>query len=153
MNIFVRSGLRRRRINRTAVARFAEFAMRRSGFGDGAELSVFFVGAAAMRRLNRRYRGRDCDTDVMSFPTGRGGPGVRLPRPVGDVVISLDRVTRQARMLGTGTNAEVLLCLAHGILHLRGLDDRTAAGRRAMERRQEAILREAKKAGPWNVIG
>jgi probable rRNA maturation factor len=152
MKVLVRSRIRKRRINRSAVARFATFVMRRAGIPAGAELSVLFVGSTAMRSLNRRYLRRDRDTDVMAFPLGSGGRGIRGACPLGDVVVSLDRAARQARRIGTGLNAELLLCLVHGILHLRGFDDCTAAGRRAMEQRQEAIVHEALKVGPWNVI-
>ncbi|MDD5556899.1 MAG: rRNA maturation RNase YbeY [bacterium] len=146
MRVWVGSRLRRRRINRRAVARFAAFAMRRAGFPAGAELSVLFVGGRAMRRLNRTYRGEDRDTDVLAFPMGGGRGG-----PAGDVVISIDAVRRGARRFGTGIERETRLCLAHGILHLRGFEDRTPPGGAAMARRQEAIVRAA--GGRWNVTG
>lgn len=146
MKVWVRSNLRSRRINRGEVARFATLAMRRAGFPADAELSVLFVGAKAMRRLNLTYRGVDRDTDVLAFPLGERGLA-------GDVVVSLDMALRRARGLRTTVGREILLYLAHGILHLRGLDDADRKGSEAMERRQEAILREALEKRRWNVTG
>lgn len=146
MRVLIRSQVRKNRINGETVARFAELVMRRCGCLEGSELSVFFVGSAAMRHLNRKYRGEDRDTDVLAFPLEEGG-GM-----LGDVVVSVERARRQARKWGTTLNREILLYLVHGILHLRGCDDMTVEGRKKMERRQDELLRSILKKGRWNVI-
>lgn len=116
-----------------AAARFIEqLGLRNS------ELSLSLVGDRAIRELNRRWRRKDEPTDVLSFPAGalpRGTPG---PRPLGDVVISLDTGVRQAREYGRTLEEELLRYCAHGLLHLLGYDHvRKADARRmaAMERR------------------
>lgn len=98
-----------------------------------AEVEVALVGDATIARLNRRYRGRSGPTDVLTFP---GAPG----RVLGEVVISLPRARAQARQFGHSIRREVALLVAHGVLHLRGYDDRTPAAAARMQARAEAIL-------------
>ncbi len=152
MKVLVRSQVRKRRIRESAVKEFTRFIMGRAGCPHNSELSVSFVGANAMRRLNRDYRGVDRDTDVLAFPLGEGKNGPVGKKLLGDVVISVDRAIAQARSWGTTLNHEVLLYLIHGILHLSGLDDRTSARREEMWKRQQAVLRAALKKRRWNVI-
>ncbi|MCX6358092.1 MAG: rRNA maturation RNase YbeY [Candidatus Aureabacteria bacterium] len=147
MKVLIRSRLRTRRIDLRASARFAEAVLRRAGCPPRTELSVLFAGSRAIRGLNRRYRHSDRDTDVLSFPLGCGGGGV-----LGDIAISVDRAFAMGRALGTTANRELLLYLVHGILHLCGYDDETPAGRRVMERRQEAILTGVLRRGRWRVL-
>ena len=152
MRVLVRSQIRKRRIRESTVKEFARFVMGRVGYPNSAELSVSFIGANAMRRLNRDYLGVDRDTDVLAFPLGEDKNGPTDKKLLGDVVISIDRAVAQARSWGTTLNHEVLLYLIHGILHLAGLDDRTAPGREEIWKRQQALLGAALKKRRWNVI-
>jgi len=103
---------------------------------DGAELSLLVVGDAAMRRLNRAWRGKDRPTDVLSFPAA--GPGALL----GDVVISLDTACRAAREEGRTIAAELDRYLAHGLLHLLGHDHERPADARRMAEAEDALVVE-----------
>ncbi len=104
-----------------------------------AELSLSLVGDAQIRRLKRQWFGVDQATDVLSFPAGDfPGPG---PRPLGDVVISLDTARRAAKTLGTSLEHELALYLAHGVLHLLGFDHQTKAQARKMGRLEARLLR------------
>jgi probable rRNA maturation factor len=85
--------------------------------------SVVLVSDATMRRLNRRFAGKDRPTDVLSFPAGpsEGEPGPYL----GDVFISVETADRQR----PGPLARELQTLAlHGVLHLLGYDHETDQG-------------------------
>ncbi|MCX6338674.1 MAG: rRNA maturation RNase YbeY [Candidatus Aureabacteria bacterium] len=152
MSVLVRSQLKKTRIDSAEASRFARFIMGRLRCARGAELSVLFAGNRAVRRLNREYRGVDRTTDVLAFPLSSRRAEALRAGALGDVVISVDRARRCARRLRTTANAEILLYLTHGILHLCGFDDRTARGRVRMERRQEALIRQALKRRSWNVI-
>jgi rRNA maturation RNase YbeY len=104
---------------------------------SGAELSVVLVSDAEMRRLNRRWRGRDRPTDVLSFPQDEGRNGL-----LGDVVISLDTARRQAAEQGTTLGREADRLLIHGLLHLLGYDhERSPAEARRMQRRERTLRR------------
>ena len=104
-----------------------------------AELSILLVSDREMRVLNRRWRGRDRPTDVLSFAQGDGEPDAP-DGLLGDVVISVDTARRQAaeRRETVGREAERLLI--HGLLHLLGYDhERSAAEARRMQRRERTL--------------
>lgn len=105
------------------------------------ELSLSLVRDPAIRELKREYFGIDAATDVLSFPAGDfPGPG---PRPLGDIVISLDTAKRAAKELGTTLERELALYLVHGLLHLLGHDHQTRADARKMERLERKLLGHA----------
>jgi probable rRNA maturation factor len=83
-----------------------------------------------MRALNRRFRGFDRATDVLSFPAGNGdvpddGEGTDY---LGDIVISVDTARRQARRRGSTLPRELRVLALHGLLHLLGHDHETDQG-------------------------
>jgi probable rRNA maturation factor len=129
---------------RTAAAQL----VREAGRPD-AEISLLFVDDAAIRALNRDWRGQDKPTDVLSWPQQAAQqpdsdqePGRPLDTEdtLGDVVISLDTADQQARARGWTLEEEVALLLVHGILHLLGHEDETEAGARAMRHVERRIL-------------
>ena len=75
-----------------------------------------------MRSLNRRYRGRDRTTDVLSFPLREGSFANILPEMLGDIVISVPAARRQARAAGHQLSQEIDRLLVHGLAHLLGYD-------------------------------
>jgi probable rRNA maturation factor len=103
-------------------------------------VSVVFCGDALIRTLNREYRGQDKATDVLSFAQDESPPGG--PALLGDVVISTETALRQAREGRRSLAREVEWLLAHGLLHLLGYDDETAAGAAEMDARGRAVIAE-----------
>jgi len=87
-----------------------------------------------MRRLNRRFRGENTATDVLSFPSADGAGSA------GDVAISAEIAARNARHLGHSAADELKILVLHGMLHLAGYDHETDKGEMA---RKEAHLRRA----------
>ncbi len=111
---------------------------------DGASLSILLTGDGRIRTLNRRFRGVDHATDVLSFPAhDPAGSGPDL----GDLAISLDTAARRARRAGRPVGAEIDRYLAHGILHLLGHDHARPAEAREMERAEDALLGAAGMLG------
>ena len=122
------------------LGRSARRLLRGLKLGD-AELSVVLVADREMRALNRRYRGRDRATDVLSFAQ-REGPGGAPDGLLGDVVISVDTARRQAAARGDSLGRESERLLIHGVLHLVGYDhERSAAEARRMQRRERRLAR------------
>ena len=74
-----------------------------------------------MRTLNRRFRGKDKPTDMLSFPAGEGGL-------LGDIVVSVPYAARQAGRRGHRRQREIDRLLLHGYLHLVGYDHETDGG-------------------------
>jgi len=99
----------------------------------GQELSIALVSDREMRALNRRWRGKDKTTDVLSFP-------LQDPAALGDVVISMDTARRQARAGGWPLSAELRRLLAHGILHCRGYDHEDPRDARRMAAAERRLL-------------
>ena len=114
-----------------------------------AELSVLLTNDRGIRALNREHRKKDRPTDVLAFPLEEAPSAPGGPRLLGDVVISLDTAARQARARKVRFMDEVTFLLAHGLLHLVGLDHRTDAEERRMTRETERLVEAAtSKKGP-----
>lgn len=109
---------------------------------SGVELSLSLVDDRAIRRLNRTWRQKDKATDVLSFPAGDLPKGTPGPRPLGDVVISLDTAKRQAKEYGRTQEAEMARYLAHGLLHLLGHDHERPRDAKRMAALEEQLLGE-----------
>ncbi len=107
------------------------------------ELGIVLTGDAPVRELNRRWRGLDRATDVLSFGYDET-PG---PLVNGDLIVSMDRVAEQARRFRVTRGRELARLIVHGALHLAGLDHKTAAQRRVMRVREARLL----KAGAAHV--
>jgi rRNA maturation RNase YbeY len=122
-----------------------------------AELGVLFVGDQRMRGLNRRYRGKDCTTDVLAFAMRESFTphasrfdkltvpsqveGRLTPDMLGDVVIAVPTAVRQAKQGQRSLDEELTALLVHGILHLCGYDhERSEKDARRMQRRERMIL-------------
>ncbi|WP_447974851.1 rRNA maturation RNase YbeY [Nitrospira sp. Kam-Ns4a] len=121
-----------------ALTQLAQRVLAAAG-APAAELSLELVGDGRMRRLNRRYRGRDAPTDVLAFAL-RDAPGPRSSL-LGDVVISLPTAARQAAEAGRRLDHELAALLIHGVLHLLGYDhERSARAAARMRRKERAVL-------------
>ena len=91
------------------------------------------------------YEGYD-DAGDDAGDVASGSPfllGEEFPLHLGDIAISLDAVSRQARQAGHSPGWELAYLLSHGVLHLAGYDDHSEAGYQAMVSHQEAVLRSA----------
>ena len=107
-----------------------------------AELTLVLTGDDEIRDLNRRYRGVDAPTDVLSFADAEAD--MRLVEPVylGDVIISYSRAEEQAGAAGHTLLAELQLLVIHGVLHLLGYDHAGPEEKALMWTAQAEILRE-----------
>jgi len=97
-------------------------------------VSIAILPDARVKTLNRRYRGQNKGTDVLSFPASGNY--------LGDIAISRGIAQKQAKLLGHSLSTELRVLALHGLLHLLGYDHDSDNGRMA---RAEARLR--RKAG------
>jgi probable rRNA maturation factor len=114
-------------------------------------VTIAIVSDARMRQLNRRYRGIDHATDVLSFP-GESSfslqrtrmveslPDGAMERFLGEIVIARGVARRQARAAGHSEPTEIRVLALHGLLHLLGYDHEGADGR--MRRVERRLLRK-----------
>jgi len=110
------------------------------------EVSVLLTTDRAVRRLNRRFRGVDKTTDVLSFPADNSSQSrKRIPGKekgqgqeilTGDLAISVDTARRQAAEQGHALSCELQVLILHGLLHLAGYDHEADDGRMARRERQ-----------------
>lgn len=105
---------RRRRVQPGRIGRVLRRAAR--ALRVKGEVALLLGGDARLRALNRRYRGRDEPTDVLSF----AGPG--RDQGIGDIVISVETAERNARRLGRSLAQELDVLALHGFLHTIGYD-------------------------------
>ena len=126
---------------RLLIRRCCQAVLATERFEQDAEVSVSFVS-----NLNKVYRNKDKETDVLSFPlTSEDGKkeinaetGFVL---LGDVVISLETAVRQADMYGHSLEREVGFLTVHSMLHLLGYDHETSPlDERIMREKEEAVL-------------
>ena len=123
----------------------AKTILRHAGQYRG-ELSVVLINERAMRVLNAQYRGKAWPTDVLSFP--QPSPRDGAEHLIGDVVISLQTATRQAKERTSTLHGEIVRLLVHGVLHLLGYDhERSPQEARRMGAKERMIIQRLTAAG------
>ena len=127
-------------------------------------VNIAMVSDATVRELNRRYRGVDHATDVLSFPavklstTRTGDPeaqsppvdristsassSLRVETLLGDIVIARGVARRQARAARHSEAIELRVLALHGLLHLIGYDHERDDGR--MRRVEQRLRRKGR---------
>ena len=132
---------------------FALAVLERLGKG-GWDLSILVCDDAFIRGLNRQYRDRDEATDVLSFEQGETyrDPDGAERFLAGDIVISLDALSRNAEEFGISRDEELRRLIAHGVLHLAGLDHEDNDPSRPMLVLQEEVLRDLAAGGGHSIL-
>ena len=126
-------------------------ALAEQGVDFPCEVDVLVTGDAGIHTINLEMRGVDRPTDVLSFPEFELTPG-ELPGaedadpgtgyvPLGDMVISMERVKAQAKEYGHSNRRELAYLVVHSVLHLLGYDHLDEGPMKAqMREREEAIM-------------
>jgi probable rRNA maturation factor len=121
--ILVANRQRRVRLERDDLQQFARRALEQvltlPGADLPAEISVVLVSDRRISELHRDFMQLSTPTDVITFQHG-------------EIVLSVDTAERQAAEHGTSLVSELKLYLLHGLLHLRGYDDRRPDAKRTM---------------------
>ncbi len=118
-----------------AIARgAAEAAWRSLALADAAaEVSILLADDETVRALNKRHRGLDRPTNVLSFPIAEAAPAGGLPTMLGDVVLASGVVAREAAAQDKPVAAHLSHLVVHGVLHLLGYDHETDPEAETME--------------------
>jgi len=116
-------------------------------YGNPSEVSITFTNNEGIHELNKKFRGIDRPTDVLSFPlfdyTGEGEepPVDDFKGMLGDVVLSLEKAAEQAAEYGHSFERETAFLTVHSMLHLLGYDHETSEEDELdMRRRQSEIM-------------
>ena len=137
-----RAGVPLRRSFQQWIEAIPELRRRRA-----AEVAIVIVGADEGRDFNRRYRGRDHATNVLSFPAELP-PGPKLAL-LGDLVLCAPVIAREAGEQGKPLRAHYAHMTVHGVLHLLGHDHLDDVQAQKMEALETRILADLGIADPY----
>lgn len=137
--------------NCALIRRTIRTALAAEGLTAPCEVDVLLTDDDGIHEINREMRQVDRPTDVLSFPEFELTPG-QLPGPedadpgtglipLGDMVLSMERVAAQAREYGHSKRRELSYLVTHSVLHLLGYDHLDEGPMKAqMRAREEAII-------------
>lgn len=110
------------------------------------EVSVLLVDDKEMKKMNKKYRNVNETTDVLAFPLDsfEEKKKDKMLHLLGDIVINLSCVKKQAIQYGLKFHQELANLAVHGVLHLIGYDDTNEKNANLMKKKQEQILSEIK---------
>jgi probable rRNA maturation factor len=118
-------------------------AAKRAGRDDG-EVAVLLADDSTLRDLNRRWRGQDKPTNVLSFPASDGATLPQLSGQfaphLGDIAIAFETLAREAEGEGKSFAHHLAHLSIHGYLHLLGYDHITEQEASVMEQLETALL-------------
>ena len=120
------------------LSSLARHALSAEDVDEGAELSLLFVEADHIRKLNNRFAGNDYATDVLAFPMMEDDEEGSLL--LGDVVICPEVAQKNAAELGHELQDELAALVVHGTLHLLGYDHQREDDKTKMDTRSSEIL-------------
>ena len=107
-------------------------------------ISVILTNPDEIQRLNREYRKVDKTTDVLSFPMYEREEISKLNKeieePIGDIVISIDKVKEQAKEYNHSFERELAYMLVHGFYHVIGYDHLQEDEKKEMRAKEHNIL-------------
>lgn len=137
--------------NCALIRRTIRTALAAEGLTAPCEVDVLLTDDDGIHEINREMRQVDRPTDVLSFPEFELTPG-QLPGPedadpgtclipLGDMVLSMERVAAQVREYGHSKRRELSYLVTHSVLHLLGYDHLDEGPMKAqMRAREEAIM-------------
>jgi probable rRNA maturation factor len=104
------TNLTKNKIDKSILAEVAKVAVKVLGKKGLENISLVLVGDAKMKELNKKYRGKNRVTDVLSF------------EELNEIFICLPQAKRQAKALKHPLNCELTRLVVHGIVHLKGYE-------------------------------
>ena len=131
---------------RLLIRRCCQAVLITENYGKDAEVRVSFVSNMEIPNLDKAYRNKAVESDVLSFPLTAedGTEEINSETGVvslGDVVISLEMAVKQANMYGHSLEREVGFLTVHSMLHLLGYDHESSPlDERIMREKEEAVL-------------
>ncbi|MDD3241726.1 MAG: rRNA maturation RNase YbeY [Bacilli bacterium] len=109
-----------------------------------AEFNLIFVDKPKIREINRDYRNKDSETDVISFALEDNKLIETKIRILGDIYLCIDKVVEQSIEYKHSYNRELSFLALHGLLHLLGYDHMDKKDEEIMFKKQEDLLNEFK---------
>lgn len=106
--------------------------------------SITFIDDEKMHEMNKKYRGVDRTTDVLSFALNDADENfVAEIEVLGDIFISIPKMLEQAREYDHSAKRELAFLTIHGLLHLLGYDHMNKEDEDVMFGLQKEVLEDA----------
>ncbi len=130
-----------------------ELSLEKENFKIHSEISVTLMDDEGIRKVNKEYRNIDSPTDVLSFPLVEMHEGKIISNVgdydldegaiiLGDILISLERVQKQANEYQHSFERELAFLVTHGVYHLLGYDHQDEESEKLMIGKQKEVLKE-----------
>lgn len=111
------------------------------------EISITFTDNENIRQINNDYRQKDVETDVLSFPIyekyeldEEKNIESDFIRPLGDIVISMEKADEQSKDFGHSFEREVCYLVCHSMFHLMGYDHIQEDEKKIMREKEEKVM-------------
>lgn len=134
------------KIDEKFVKKIIEEILKGEGIKDEIEISIVFLGPGRMKEVNKRYKGRNRVTDILSFPETeiifqglKVGPK-KVMRGLGEILICPRVLKKNTKRFNTTFKEELSRVLIHGTLHLLGYDHQEEQDRKRMEEKEKEYL-------------
>jgi probable rRNA maturation factor len=152
--ILVFNRQRRCRVNLRLVRQAAGLLISRLDLREPSSLGIHLVAAGEMSMINQEFLQHDGSTDVITFDYSERPqkPG-SIGKIQGEIFICIDDAIAQAREFRGTWQLEVARYLVHGVLHLCGYDDLSAAPRQKMKREEDRLLQALRRKLKLDQLG
>lgn len=114
--------------------------------GGSYSVTILLTNDAEVKSLNKKYRGKNKPTNVLSFPDGTVEDKIKQ---LGDVALAYETIAREAKEQDKTMKAHVTHLTIHGVLHLLGYDHENENDAKTMESLETAILSSMGIANPY----
>ena len=116
---------------------------------DNLDINLKFVSSSEMIKLNRDFRNKNLDTNVLSFPASKEIQ--EISGELGDIAMSIPYIKTESQNLNRDLEDHMMHLLAHGILHLLGFDHNQNKEANTMEAQEIKYLENFKIANPYKL--
>jgi len=116
---------------------------------DILNINLKFVSSFEMKKLNKEFRNKSSDTNVLSFPASKEIQ--EISGELGDIAMSIPYIKTESQNLNRDVEDHMMHLLAHGILHLLGFDHKQDKDACIMESQEIKYLKNFKIANPYKL--
>jgi probable rRNA maturation factor len=143
MEVLIKNQQKIAKIHRRRIREIIKNIIQYLKVDEKTEISILFTDDKFIKSLNKKYRGINKSTDVLTFNLEEGDlkfPELDENNLLGDIIISVETAQRQANNLNHNLENELMILLIHGLLHLIGYDHEEDRDNKIMQVKENEIL-------------
>lgn len=145
VKVFINNEVKAKFKHKRLFRKIAQVAIDLLSIEGTSEINVIITNDSNIKELSKNYKKRDKATDVLSFETDwqelKPMIGYNM---LGDIYISHEKVTKQAKDYNHSDKREWSYLFAHGLLHLCGYDHQTKKDEKVMNSLAKEIMEKVK---------